>query len=167
MLALLEHEFVEKKKWLDSEEFLDMAAVAESTPGPIAINAATYIGYKAAGVIGALTATAAVCLPSFIILYVISLVLDAFLSLRLVAYAFAGIRVGVVYLIFTAGLKMLKSLPKTAFNVFTVIAVSLCMIAFSLFSVGFSAVFFVLIFGVAGVCVYLIGRLSRGKDGGK
>ena len=165
MLALLEHEFVEKKEWLNREEFLDMAAVAESTPGPIAVNAATYIGYKTAGVFGALVATAALRLPSFIIIYLISLFLDAFLSLKIVACAFSGIRVGVVYLIFSAGIRMLKSLEKTAFNVFVTVAVSLCMVVLSLFSVSFSAVFYVLICGAAGVCVYLIRVISHGKDG--
>lgn len=169
MIALLEHEFVTKKKWLEKEEFLDMAAVAESTPGPIAINAATYIGYRTAGVAGSVLATTAVCIPSFVIIYVISLFLDAFLSLKLVSYAFKGIQVCVIYLIFTAGLRLLKDMKKTFFSVFTVCAVCACMIAFSLFSVKFSSVFFVLICGAAGVFIYLVNALrSRGgKEDGK
>ena len=83
MIAFFESEFVEKKKWLDKEEFLDMVAIAESTPGPIAINSATYVGYKNAGVLGAACATLGVVLPSFIIIYVISLFLDAFLTFEL------------------------------------------------------------------------------------
>ena len=98
MIAFFESEFVEKKKWLDKEEFLDMVAIAESTPGPIAINSATYVGYKNAGIIGAACATLGVVLPSFIIIYVISLFLDAFLTFELVGYAFKGIQAGVVYL---------------------------------------------------------------------
>ena len=165
MIALLEHEFVTKKKWLEKEEFLDMAAVAESTPGPIAINAATYIGYRTAGVAGSVLATAAVCIPSFVIIYVISLFLDAFLSLKLVSYAFKGIQVCVIYLIFTAGLRLLKDMKKTFFSVFTVCAVCACMITFSLFSVKFSSVFFVLICGAAGVFIYLVNALrSRGGE---
>ena len=73
MIALLENEFVEKKGWLDRDEFLDMAAIAESTPGPVAVNSATYLGYKIGGVAGAALSTLAVCLPSFVIIYVISL----------------------------------------------------------------------------------------------
>ena len=76
MIALLENEFVSKKKWLDKEEFLNMAAIAESTPGPIAINAATYIGYKNAGVIGSIIATLGICIPSVTIIYLISLFFD-------------------------------------------------------------------------------------------
>lgn len=73
MIALLEEEFIQRRKWLDKDEFLDMTAIAESTPGPVAINSATYLGYKLAKVPGAATATVAVCLPSFLIIYVISL----------------------------------------------------------------------------------------------
>ena len=112
MIALLENEFVEKKKWLEKSEFLDMVAVAESTPGPVAINSATYIGYKIAGFAGATMSTLAVCIPSFFIIYGISLFFDQFLSLRWVSCAFRGIQVCVIYLILTAGLKMLKSIDK-------------------------------------------------------
>ena len=80
MIALLENEFVTKRKWIEKDEFLDMVAIAESTPGPIAINAATYLGYKMHGVIGSLLATVAVCIPSFVIIYAISLFFDAFLA---------------------------------------------------------------------------------------
>jgi chromate transporter len=87
MIALLENEFVEKKKWLEKSEFLDMVAVAESTPGPVAINSATYIGYKIAGFAGATMSTLAVCIPSFFVIYGISLFFDQFLSLRWVSCA--------------------------------------------------------------------------------
>jgi chromate transporter len=107
MIALLENEFVEKKKYMEKDEFLDMVAIAESTPGPIAINAATYIGYKRAGVLGSAITTVGVCIPSFTIIYVISLLFDSFLSFKFVEYAFRGIQVCVIYLIFSAGLKLL------------------------------------------------------------
>ena len=84
MIALLENEFVEKKKWLSKDEFLNIAAIAESTPGPIAINSATYIGYKNAGVLGSVFATLGVCIPSFVIIFIISLFFDAFLNLTYV-----------------------------------------------------------------------------------
>ena len=113
MLALIENEFVSKKGWIDKDEFLDLVAIAESTPGPIAINAATYIGYKQCGVGGSLAATVGVCIPSFVIIYTISLFLDVFLSLKLVAAAFRGIQVCVIYLILSAGIKMLKQMKKS------------------------------------------------------
>ena len=163
MIALLENEFVAKKKWLEKDEFLDVAAIAESTPGPIAINAATYIGYKKSGVIGSMIATLGICIPSFVIIYAISLFFDAFLSLTLVAYAFKGIQICVVYLILTAGLKMLKQMKKTVFNMIIISITLICMIVFSLFAVKFSTIFYILISGICGVVVYLIGKVRREK----
>lgn len=163
MIALLENEFVAKKKWLEKDEFLNVAAIAESTPGPIAINAATYIGYKNAGVIGSVIATLGICIPSFGIIYVISLFFDAFLSLTLVAYAFKGIQICVVYLILSAGLKMLKQMKKTAFNIIIISITIICMVVFSLFSVKFSTIFYILISGACGVMVYLLGRIKKGE----
>ena len=161
MIALLENEFVEKKKWLEKDEFLDIAAIAESTPGPIAINAATYIGYKNAGIIGSIIATLGICIPSFVIIYAISLFFDAFLSFTLVAYAFKGIQICVVYLILTAGLKMLKQMKKTAFNMIIISITLICMIVFSLFAVKFSTIFYILISGACGVAVYLLGKIRK------
>ena len=163
MIALLENEFVEKKKWLEKDEFLDVAAIAESTPGPIAINAATYIGYKNAGIIGSIIATLGICIPSFVIIYAISLFFDAFLSLTLVAYAFKGIQICVVYLILTAGLKMLKQMKKTAFNVIIISITLICMVIFSFFAVKFSTIFYILISGICGVVVYLLGKIRKEK----
>ena len=161
MIALLENEFVAKKKWIEKDEFLDLTAIAESTPGPIAINAATYIGYKRAGFLGSIVSTLGVCIPSFSIIYAISLFFDAFLSLTWVRYAFKGIQVCVVYLILSAGLKMLKQMKKTAFNIILIVTTIVCMITFSLFAVEFSTIFYILIGGALGVAVYLLGRLKK------
>ena len=167
MIALLEHEFVEKKKYLEKQEFLDMVAIAESTPGPIAINAATYIGYKQLGFLGALACTVAICIPSVVIIFAISLFFDAFLSLKLVEYAFRGIQVCVVYLIFQAGLKMLKQMKKTPLSVTVVVTVVLCMIAFSLLAVKFSSILYILICGCIGLVIYLIKQAKHKKEGAK
>ena len=167
MIALLENEFVSKKEWIEKDEFLDMVAIAESTPGPIAINAATYIGYKMLGFLGSFTATVAVCIPSFVIIYAISLFFDAFLSITLVSYAFGGIQVCVIWLILSAGLKMLKQMKKTAFNILILSAVILCMVAFSVFSVSFSTIFYILISGCIGIFVYALGLLRGKKEADK
>ena len=161
MIALLENEFVAKKKWIEKDEFLDVAAIAESTPGPIAINAATYIGFKKAGIIGSMIATLGICIPSFVIIYAISLFFDAFLSLTLVAYAFKGIQICVVYLILSSGLRMLKQMKKTAFNVIIISATVICMVVLSLFAVKFSTIFYILISGAFGVVVYFLGKLKK------
>ena len=167
MLALLESELVEKKKWIDKDEFLDMVAIAESTPGPIAINCATYVGYKRAGVLGSAFCTLGVVLPSFIIIFVISLFLDAFLSFTLVKYAFRGIQAGVVYLILSAGIKMLRGMKKNPMSISILSVVLACMIGFSVFAVKFSAIYYILISGVVGLAVYGIGKASMKKEGQK
>ena len=167
MIALLENEFVSKREWIEKDEFLDMVAIAESTPGPIAINAATYIGYKMLGFLGSFTATVAVCIPSFVIIYAISLFFDAFLSITLVSYAFRGIQVCVIWLILSAGLKMLKQMKKTAFNILILSAVILCMVAFSVLSVSFSTICYILLSGGIGVFIYALGLLRGKKRAGK
>lgn len=166
MIALLENEFVEKKQFLTKEEFLNMLAIAESTPGPIAINSATYIGYKTAGAMGSAFATLGVCLPSFIIIYIISLFFDAFLKLKFVQYAFLGIRACVVYLIASAGFKLLKGLKGTVLPKIIFVAVFTVMTAFSIFAVKFSTVFYILISGTLALIIYLIGIMAK-KEGKK
>ena len=167
MIALLENEFVEKKKYVDKEEFLDMVAIAESTPGPIAINAATYLGYKHLGFFGSLFATVGVIIPSFIIIFTISLFFDAFLSFTLVEYAFRGIQVCVIYLIFSAGLKMLKSMKKTVLSVAIVSMVALCMVIFSAFAVKFSSIFYILVCGCVGLFVYFVNGMKNRNEAEK
>lgn len=163
MISLLENEFVSEKKWIEKDEFLDVVAIAESTPGPIAINAATYIGYKTAGILGAVASTVSVCIPSLVIIYLISLFLDAFLSFKLVENAFHGIQVCVVYLILSAGYKMLKNIKKTPLSISVLSITVIFMTAFSLFAVNFSTVFFILISGCIGLCVHFATVRKEGK----
>ena len=165
MIALLENEFVTKKKWIGKDEFLDMIAIAESTPGPAAVNSATYLGYRVGGFPGAFLGTLAVCIPSFIIIYVISLFFDAFLSIKYVGYAFRGVQACVIYLIASAGLRLFREMKKDVLSMVLCGASLVCMVAFSLFAVSFSSVFYILIAGAVGVFVYLVGRLRK-KSGG-
>lgn len=166
MIPLLENEFVEKKKYMEKNEFLDMVAIAESTPGPIAINSATYIGYKKFGFWGSFFATLGVCIPSFAIIFLISLFFDAFLEFKLVEYAFRGIQVAVIYLIFNAGLKMFKGLKRNAFNMTVFPLVFVCMLVFALFAVKFSTIFYIIIAGFSAVFLFLIKKISE-KEGKK
>lgn len=163
MISLLENEFVTKKKYLENDEFLDMVAIAESTPGPIAVNASTYIGYKVAGVLGAIFCTLGVCIPSFVIIFVISLFFNQFLAIEWVAKAFKGVQIGVIFLIASSGVKMLIKLKKTPFNIIVAITTFGCMLAFTIFAIDFSAIFYILIAGVLGLLVYLIGLLYNRK----
>ena len=163
MIALLEEEFIQRRKWLDKDEFLDMTTIAESTPGPVAINSATYLGYKLAKVPGAVTATVAVCLPSFLIIYAISLFFEQFTQLTVIANAFKGIQVCVIYLIFSAGVRMLKALDKSPFATGVLAAVMLVMVGLSLAGVSVSSILLILLSGAAGVAAWLIGRRKEGK----
>ena len=164
MIALLENEFVEKKKWITKNEFLDMVAIAESTPGPVAVNSATYIGYKIAGFKGAAVSTLAVCIPSFAVIFCISLFFEQFLKLTYVSYAFRGIQVCVIYLILSAGLKMLKNIKKTAFNIVILLSVIAAMVSCTIFSVSISSVCYILICGVLGMAAFFLKKLKKGCD---
>ncbi len=161
MIALLENELISNKKWIEKDEFLDMVAIAESTPGPVAINSATYIGYKIGGVLGSVVATLGVVIPSFTIIFIISLFFNQFLSLAYVGYAFKGIQVCVVYLILSAGLKLLKNLEKNAFNLTIMISVIVAMLLCSVFAVNFSTIFYIIICGTVGVTAYFIRKLKK------
>ena len=163
MISLLENEFVSKRKWIGSEEFLDLVAIAESTPGPIAINAATYIGYRVGRVPGAVFGTVGVVTPSFCIIYLISLFFRQFLEIAWVAAAFRGIQVAVVFLIFSAAIRLFRKLTKTPFCLAVFILVSLAAVVLSLLGVGFSSLWFILIGAALGLAAYLFALLHRDK----
>ena len=165
MIHLLENEFVAKKKWIEEDEFMDLVAIAESTPGPIAINCSTYIGYKKERILGAVLATLGMCIPSFTIIFFISLFFNQFLSIGWVASAFKGIQVCVVFLILSAGVKMLKKMKKKPFNLIVMSVTFLCMVAFGvLFAVSFSSIFYILISGFVGLLIYSIGYFKSKKS---
>jgi chromate transporter len=113
MIPLIQREVVENKKWITDEDILEIVAIAESTPGPIAINSATFVGYKVAGFFGAMFATLGVVLPSFVIISAIAGVLELFEDAKVVQYAFNGIRAGVLALIIKALINMYKKCPKS------------------------------------------------------
>ena len=158
IIALLENEFISKRKWIDHDEFMDVVAIAESTPGPIAINVATYIGYKLKGFLGAVIATVGMCLPSFVIMYLVSLFYDRFMEIPLVSAAFKGIQICVVYLIASAAFKMLKKMKKTPLNIAVFSVTCIGMILCTLFDIRISSVWFILFAGILGLSVFLIRK---------
>ncbi len=164
MISLLHSEFVEKKNYINHDEFMDLVAVAESTPGPIAINMATYIGYKRGGFLGALLSTIGMCFSSFVIIFLISLFFDRFLEIAWVYSAFRGIQICVIFLILSAGFKMLKQLKGSVLNVIILCLTILFMVLFSVFGVSFSAIFYILISGLIGLVVFLVKYLKE-KNG--
>ena len=161
MIANIREALVEQKKWLTEDEMLEIIAIAESTPGPIAINMATFVGYKKGGVAGSALATLGVVLPSLIIIYSISLFLDAFMANRIVAYAFVGIKCAVAFLILKAGLDMFAKLEKK-FLPLLVFGVIFCLLlAFELLSVSCSAIALILIGGIIGIFAYALGKEKK------
>ena len=157
MIPLIQHEAVEKRKWVTDEDILDIVAIAESTPGPIAINSATFVGYRAAGVLGSACATLGVVLPSFVVILILSFVLAQFQQVQAVQYAFNGIRVGVLALLVKALWTMYKKSPK-GWAAYVVMGAALILTAF--FSIN---VIFVIIgcavFGI--VTSAIMGRRSK------
>ena len=157
MISLVENEFVEKQKKVSEEEFLDLIAIAESTPGPVAINMATYIGKKSGGFLGALFATFGVILPSFIIIFIISLFLQDLLKYEIVAKAFKGISCAVGVIILFAGIKLLKNFKTNLINILVFIAVIVLMILSEIKIISFSylTIVMILVGGLIGILTLL------------
>lgn len=156
MLSLLRDEVVVKNKWMTDEELMEMTGIAESTPGPIAINLATYLGYKKHGWLGSLCATLGVVIPSFVIMFIISLFLQNLMQFEVVRYAFMGIKVGVVFLILKTSYELIKGLKNDIIAVIFFALVAIAMIVLAIFSVDFSAIFYILIGLVLGILIYAI-----------
>ena len=159
MIGIIEGVCVEQKKWLTHEEMMDVAVIAESTPGPIAINCATYVGYKQKGFPGSVAATLGMVMPSFVILYLISCFLDNFLEITVVANAFRGMKAGVGIVILNAGWKMLKKVPKKPIPRGIVLFGFGAMLLINLFALRLSAVTLMLLAGAFSFAVF------RGKAG--
>ena len=136
MIPLIQKEAVEKNKWVTDEDILDIIAIAESTPGPIAINSATFVGYRACGVLGSVFATLGVVLPSFVIILLLSFVLQQFQQVQAVQYAFHGIRAGVLALLIKSLWTMYKKCPK-GWPSYVVMGASFFLTAFFSFNVIF------------------------------
>ena len=165
MISVIEHICVEKKKWITSEELLEMTVIAESTPGPIAINCATFTGHKIAGVPGAIAATLGMVTPSFFIIYLISKFLENFLELTIVANAFRGIKIAVGLLILDAGLNMAKKARKSPMTRAIILSACVAMLAIHILSWKISSISLMLTAAVVSLAVFLIGNIR--KKGGE
>lgn len=161
MISLLENECIEKRKWLTSEEFFKIITIAEITPGPIAINSATYIGYTRGKILGSFLATLGAVLPSFIIIFVISLFFDRLLEITVIANAFKGIKAGVAVLIFFAGIKMMSKLNKNVFAYVLMIAAVAANLTITILAYNFSTIYLILIGGAIGFIAFLIANRDK------
>jgi chromate transporter len=162
MISIIENICVEQKKWITHEEMMDMTVIAESTPGPIAINAATYVGYKHAGIPGSILATVGMVAPSFVVIYLISSMLDNFLEIQWIANAFKGIKIGVGLLILRVAIQMCKKLkPKPQPRIIAGCAFAV-MLAVNFLSLKFSTITLMLISGAVGLGIFLIKERKGG-----
>ena len=165
MISLIENDCVEKKKWITHDEMMDVTVIAESTPGPIAINCATYVGYKKGRLPGAIIATLGMVLPSFIIIFLISKFFDRFIEITWAANAFRGIKIAVGILIVDAAVKMLINMKKKPMPIIMVVCSAVAMILISIFSVNISSMVLMLVAAFIGIVVFIIG--SHTKKGEK
>ena len=164
MISIIEDICVENKKWITHDEMMELTVLAESTPGPIAINAATYVGYRQGGVAGSVFATAGMVIPSFVIIYLISSVLDTFLEIAWIANAFKGIKIGVGLLIFRVSLQMLKKMKPAPLP--RIIAGCACavMLVVNFLSLNFSSITLMIVAGAVSLCIFLT-KTQKGGGG--
>lgn len=156
MISMIENNCVERKQWITHDEMMDVTVIAESTPGPIAINCATFTGYKKAGFIGALVATFGIVLPSFVVIYLISMLLDNFLELTIIANAFKGIKIAVGLLILDAAITMLKKMHKKKLLRAIMICSCIAMLCINIFAFDFSSISLMIIAAVVSMTIFVI-----------
>lgn len=167
MISIIEHDCVEKREWITHDDMMNITVIAESTPGPIAINCATFVGYKQAGVLGAVCATLGVILPSFIIIYLISLFLDGLLEIKAVASAFRGIKLAVGVLIVQAAVNMIRKMKKDALAVAILSSSFAAMLLINIFALDFSSISLMLIAAAVSLAAYCVSLLKNRKEGEK
>ena len=165
MLSVIEDACVEKKKWITHDEMMNVTVIAESTPGPIAINCATFVGYKTAGMLGSIAATLGVVMPSFIIIYIISMFLNNLLEYPIVSKAFSGIRAGISLLIVDVGVNMLLKMEKSLQARLIAFGSLAAMLLIDIFAWNFSSIALILIAGAISLALYLIKGAPEKKGG--
>ena len=140
MIPIIEDICVERNRWITHEDMMQVTIIAESTPGPIAINCATFVGHRVGGIAGSVASTFGVVLPSFIIIYSISMFLESFLEITVIASAFRGIKIAVGILIINAGFKMMKKIPKTLLSRVILVSALAAMLMTDLLGLGLSTI---------------------------
>ena len=164
MISIIENACVEKKKWITHDEMMNITVIAESTPGPVAINCATYVGYKKGKLPGAVVATIGMILPSFIIIFAISNFLDGFLEIAWVANAFRGIKIAVGILIVDAAVKMLKKMKKKSMQIIMMACSAIAMFLISLFALNISSMVLMLAAAFTGIIVFGIKKFTEKRQ---
>ena len=167
MISMIENHCVERKQWITHDEMMNVTVIAESTPGPIAINCATFTGYKKKGFIGALISTLGIVAPSFIIIFLISMFLDNFLELTIIANAFNGIKIAVGILILDAAITMIKKMHKKKLPRAIMICSSIVMLVINIFAWNFSSISLMLVAAVVSLTIFILNGAPQEKGGAK
>ena len=162
MIPIIQKEVVEKKKWIPAGEILDILAISESTPGPIAVNTATYVGFRVMGFWGSLFATIGLTIPSFTIIFVISLFYKTFMTWHIVDAAFKGLKIGVIILLVNAVIKLSKSVKKDLFSIIIFVLTLIGMLVLTFFQIKIPSLS--LIFIVLGLLVGIIATAISRKE---
>jgi chromate transporter len=162
MISIIEDACVERRGWITKEEMDELVVVAESTPGPIAINCATFVGARQGGFPGAAVATLGIVLPSFLVIFAISRFLDRFLEIRAVASAFQGVKLAVGVLVLDAGLRMLRRMPKKPLPVIILAVTLALMLLVNFTALRLSSV--VLLLAAAALSLAVFAAKKRGGE---
>ena len=156
MLSLIENNCVEKKKWITHDEMMNVTVIAESTPGPIAINCATFVGFKQAGLLGALIATFGMVFPSFVIIYTVSMFLDNFLEITLIANAFKGIKVAVGILVLDAAITMIRKMHRRVLPKVIMLCSFAAMLLINIFAWDFFSISLMLVAAAISLAIFCV-----------
>ena len=165
MISLIEDSCVEKKRWITHDEMMNVTVIAEYTPGPIAINCATYVGYKQKGLSGAAAATVGMVLPSFCVIFLISRFLDRFLEIAWIAHAFRGIKIAVGILILDAAVRMLRKMQKKALPLTIMGCAFLAMLLINVFALRISSITLMLTAAAVSLVLFMV-KQNSGKEAG-
>lgn len=165
MIPIIEEEVTKKRKWISEIEIMDILAISESTPGPIAVNTATYVGYKVAGIVGGIVATIGLTIPSFVIIFVISFFYQDFMKWPVIAAMFKGLKVGVIILLFSAVLRLRKGVKVNLVGTILFVSTLSIMLVFSFIDIGFKylSLSLILLGIITGIVLTLIANKKEGS----
>lgn len=154
MIPQIKREIVEKRKWMSEDEMIEVIAIAEATPGPIAINMATYVGYKQNKILGSVASTIGVVIPSLVIIFLISLFFNSFIENKYISYCFKGIKCGVSFLIIKVAIEMIVKLEKKLSLIIILVLTFISSICIEIFNINFSSIYLIIIGAVLGIILY-------------
>ena len=166
MIPIIEEEVTKKRKWITELEIMDVIAISESTPGPIAVNTATYVGYKVAGIAGGIIATIGLTIPSFVIIFIISFFYKDFMQWPVIAAMFKGLKIGVIILLFSAVLKLKKGVKANLVGIILFVTSLSLMLVFSFVDTGFkySSLCLILLGIITGIVLTIISKNKEEQE---